>query len=99
MNMKNLKDISPLLFKYKYVFITAFFFVWISLFSENSCYERKRLRNKKEMLKEQRDYYVNKIKKDSTKLNQLKADNDNLEKFARENYFMSKKNEDVFVVP
>ncbi len=99
MNLNDIDDTRRFFTKYKYLIISALFFVWISLFSENSCYERKRLRAKKEILKEQRDYYVRKIKKDSTKLNQLKTNNLNLEKFARENYFMSKKDEDVFVVP
>ncbi len=98
MDLNNIDEVKSFLYVHKYWIISVIFFVWISLFSENSWYERKRLNNKKEMLVEQKNYYIKKIQRDSSKLNQLKTDNDNLEKFARENYFMSKKNEDVFII-
>ena len=49
-------------------------------------------------LKQDREYYKKKIEEDRRKLNELKTDNDNLEKFAREQYRMKKKNEDLFIV-
>lgn len=49
-------------------------------------------------LKGQINYYKEKIDTDKQKLNELKSDKDNIEKFARENYKMKKDNEEVFVV-
>lgn len=49
-------------------------------------------------LKGQINYYKEKIETDKQKLNELKSDKDNIEKFARENYKMKKDNEEVFVV-
>lgn len=49
-------------------------------------------------LKDQISYYNEKIETDKTKLNQLKSDKDNIEKFARENYKMKKENEEVFII-
>lgn len=49
-------------------------------------------------LKDQITYYKDKIETDKRKLNELKSDKDNIEKFARENYKMKKDNEEVFVV-
>lgn len=49
-------------------------------------------------LKLDREYYIKKIEEDRRKLNELKTDNDNLEKFAREQYRMKRKDEDLFIV-
>jgi cell division protein DivIC len=49
-------------------------------------------------LKKDKEYYTKKIEDDRRKLNELKTDNHNLEKFAREQYRMKKKDEDLFIV-
>lgn len=49
-------------------------------------------------LRNEKEYYVNKIEEDSRKLMELKTDNDNLEKFAREQYRMKKPDEDLYIV-
>jgi cell division protein FtsB len=49
-------------------------------------------------LKQEREYYIKKIEEDKRKLNELKTDNDNLEKFAREQYRMKRKDEDLYIV-
>ena len=47
---------------------------------------------------EQRDYLRQKVKADKLKIEELKTDNKNLEKFAREEFLMKKENEDIFVI-
>jgi cell division protein FtsB len=49
-------------------------------------------------LKQDREYYIKKIEEDKRKLNELKTDNNNLEKFAREQYRMKRKDEDLYIV-
>lgn len=49
-------------------------------------------------LKSQIKYYREKAEDDSRKLNELRSDKENIEKFARENYHMKKDNEDIFVI-
>ena len=49
-------------------------------------------------LKTDREYYMEQIGNDSTRLHELTTDKENLEKYAREQFLMKKKNEDVFVV-
>jgi len=49
-------------------------------------------------LEDDREFYMEQIEKDSTRLHELTTDRDNLEKYAREQFLMKKKNEDVFVV-
>ena len=42
--------------------------------------------------------YQNKIEEDNRKMKELLSNKDNLEKFAREQYLMKNKNEDIFVI-
>lgn len=49
-------------------------------------------------LKNDREYYINKIEEESRKLRELKTDNNNLEKFAREQYRMKRPDEDLYIV-
>lgn len=49
-------------------------------------------------LRNEREYYLNKIEADRRKLQELKTDNDNLEKFAREQYRMKRADEDLYIV-
>ena len=57
----------------------------------------KDLRHLRELNRE-KVYYRERIITDSLKLNELKTNNENLEKFAREQYLMKKDNEDIFIV-
>ncbi|HCO66150.1 MAG TPA: hypothetical protein DIT04_00065, partial [Dysgonomonas sp.] len=48
-------------------------------------------------LKSQIKYYREKTVEDKNKLQELRSDKDNIEKFARENYKMKRDNEEIFV--
>ncbi len=84
--------------KNKYVITLVGFLVWISFFSQYSLMERVRLSRNFNQLKYDKEYYREQIKRDSTRLHELTTDDENLEKFAREQYYMKKPNEDIFVV-
>jgi cell division protein DivIC len=49
-------------------------------------------------LKTEKDYYTKKIEDVKKEKEELFSNNEKLEKFAREKYYMKKDNEDVFVV-
>lgn len=49
-------------------------------------------------LKSQIEYYREKTEEDKRKLQELRSDKDNIEKFARENYQMKRENEEVFII-
>ena len=84
--------------KNKFILTILVFIVWIVLFDSNNIVDRvKDIRDLKEFRRE-KTYYHEKIKSDSLKLNELKTNNKNLEKFAREQYLMKKDNEDIFIV-
>lgn len=49
-------------------------------------------------LQKQIQYYRDKTETEKRKLEELRSDKDNIEKFARENYLMKRENEEVFIV-
>lgn len=49
-------------------------------------------------MERQKEYYETRIEQDSRKLNELKTNRENLEKFAREQYYMKKPDEEIFVI-
>ena len=49
-------------------------------------------------LEDKRDFYKTEIRNDSIALHELTTNPETQEKFAREKYFMKKKNEDVIVI-
>lgn len=81
-------------------FFVAFmlFFIWVTFFDENNIVERFKLIKQYNQLIEDKVYYTRQIEKDSKRLEELQTNNDNLEKFAREEYFMKGDNEDVYVI-
>ena len=92
-----LKRILPI-FKNKYSLTFLIFLVWIIFFDQNNLVDRVRQMNRQEELQQEKQFYLQKIKKDSVKLHQLKTNEENLEEFAREEYFMKKDNEDIYII-
>ena len=82
----------------KYLMAVLVFLVWLLIFDNNSLIDRVRYLKILHEMEEEKQYYLERIEEDSRRLNELKTDRDNLEKFAREQYFMKKENEDVFVI-
>ena len=82
----------------KYLIAVLVFLVWLLIFDRNSLIERMKYIRTMHDLENEKQYYLERIDEDSQRLNELKTDRDNLEKFAREQYFMKKENEDVFVI-
>jgi len=84
--------------KNKFLITGVIFFIWIALFDPSSWYDRNRLKKEKAKLESEKEFYLEKSKNDSISLFELKTNNENLEKFARENYLMKKENEDIFII-
>ncbi|NOZ46317.1 MAG: septum formation initiator family protein [Chlorobi bacterium] len=96
--MQKLVNILLPIIKNKY-FLTLFVFVlWISFFDNNNLVDRLNDMNTLKQLEKDKMYYQEHIEQDRDRINELKTNNENLEKFAREEYLMKKKNEDVFYI-
>jgi cell division protein FtsB len=84
--------------KNKYVIASVAFLVWISFFDRNDFITTHSYQSKLEALQKEKRYYEEEIGKNKTELNDLMTNRDNLEKYGRENYFMKKDNEEIFVI-
>ncbi len=82
----------------KYVLTTLVFLIWLLLFDQNNLNERRKNTREYNQLLEEKDYYMKKIEEDRKRIQELKTNNENLEKFAREQYLMKKDNEDIFII-
>lgn len=82
----------------KYFIASVLFLAWIIFFDENSIITHQENKKRLQELTQQKDYYKEKIVSDKQKLKDLNAGKKELEKFAREQYYMSKPDEDVFIV-
>ena len=81
----------------KYVLLLALFLVWMLFFDSNSWLAHRELNQSIEELENNKEYYKTQIRKDTAIINSLN-DPQELERFAREKYFMKRENEDVYII-
>jgi len=98
MDKKKIKTMAVKFIRNKWMVATALFLVWIIFFDENSIVSHQKNKRRLYELKQQEDYYRERIVIDRQKLEDIKAGEEKLEKFAREQYYMSKADEEVFIV-
>jgi cell division protein DivIC len=85
------------IFSNRYFLILTFFVVWMVFFDANSLLVHRELNKEIRDLENSRDYFQNEITKDKEFLEKLQ-DDEELEKFARETYFLKKENEEIFII-
>ena len=91
-------DKIPPFLKNKYILTLVIFVVWLILLDTNNLMDRYRQVTELRRLRQEKEYLMKKIEEDKKKLRELKTDNDNLEKFAREQYRMKSKDEDLYII-
>lgn len=97
MKFKFIEKIPPYL-RNKYLLTLIIFIIWIVLLDSNNLISRRKEMKNLRKLRADREYYVQRIEEDKRKLYELKTDDRNLEKFAREQYRMKKPDEDLFII-
>ncbi|MEZ4883773.1 MAG: hypothetical protein R3E32_03465 [Chitinophagales bacterium] len=85
-------------FKNKYAITGLIFFLWMMVFDTNTIPSQVRLDMQINEMEQKKDYYKNEIEVVNQSLKDLLTNEATQEKFARENYLMKRKNEDVFVI-
>ena len=98
-NFKNLTNTYPILkiLGNRYLIVLAFFIVWM-LFLDNTSYMEHRILNKQlNELEDNKEYYKQEIRKDSESIKLLKNP-DQIEKYAREKYYMKRDSEDIYII-
>ncbi|MCX6221161.1 MAG: septum formation initiator family protein [Bacteroidia bacterium] len=90
------KLLKPLANKYLIAFIV--FSVWMIFIDDNNIFFLRKNVNKLKEYRVEKAYFLEKIRKDSIHLQEMKANAKNLDKFAREEFLMKKKDEDIFLI-
>ena len=81
----------------RYVWVLLSFLIWM-VFLDNYSYFGHRVLDKQiKELQDNKEYYLQEIKKDQEKIKKLNNP-DETEKYAREKYYMKKDSEDVYII-
>lgn len=78
--------------------VGVLFVVWITFFDDFSLIDRFEKMSKLHELRENEKYYEQENLENSTRLEELMSGKEQLEKFAREQYYMKEDDEDIFIV-
>ena len=82
----------------RYVLVTIVMFVLMCLDSESNLYKRYMYDEKIRSLQKEIKFYQREIETNRAKLRDLHTDKEGLERLAREEYFMKRSNEDVYII-
>ncbi|XLS27857.1 FtsB family cell division protein [Flavobacteriaceae bacterium M23B6Z8] len=80
-----------------YVIVLTIFVVWMLFFDTNSMLFHYELNQEIQKLEKQREHLKNEIEKDKQMIEKLNEEG-GLEKFAREEYFLKKADEDIYII-
>ena len=81
----------------KYVWVSLAFLVWMVFLDNYSYFEHRFLDKQIDELEDNATYYQGEIKKDEENIKQLKNPLQ-IEKYAREKYYMKKDSEDIYII-
>ena len=84
--------------KSKYFIILAIAGIWIVFFDNYNLRAQYKMAQRIEQLESDRQHYQQKIKELDFEREQLFTNSDELERFARETYFMKKRGEEIFII-
>ena len=95
--MKSFKNILKVLSN-KYIITLFIFIVWLCFFDANSLVNQHRLNVELKKVQLEKEFYISEIAQDQKIAHELISNEDNLERFAREEFYMKRDNEDVYVI-
>ncbi len=81
----------------KYVLILLFFLIWMFFFDTNSYFIHKELNEDIHSLQKSKIHYQEEIQKDKAFIKKMEDSNE-VEKYAREKYYLKKENEDIYII-
>lgn len=81
----------------KYVLILLLFLVWMLFFDTNSYLIHHELNNDINALEDNKEFYKKEIDHDKIFIEKMN-DSDEVERFGREQYYLKKENEDIYVI-
>ncbi|MEO1712916.1 MAG: septum formation initiator family protein [Bacteroidota bacterium] len=87
-------EMVPKPFRNRYVVVVTAFFIWMFFFDSANILTQVQLGRSVEQLEEEKVYFQEKIEEAEADKEALEED---IEQFAREKYYMKKKEEEVFI--
>jgi len=81
----------------KYLLISLLFGVWMLFLDNYSYMDQRQINNQIDELQDNKKYYQDEIRKDNQSIKLLK-NQDQVEKYAREKYYMKKDSEDIYII-
>ncbi|HBX50955.1 MAG: hypothetical protein A2309_13580 [Bacteroidetes bacterium RIFOXYB2_FULL_35_7] len=96
--MKKILHILFKIIKNKYLVSLFAFGIWVTFFDASDMLSKIKMMQDLNNLKKEKNHFKEAINTDKSVIKGLKTDNNQLEKFAREAYFMKRKNEDIFII-
>lgn len=82
----------------KYIVVALILLFWLCFLDNRSIIDLIKTKQEIEQLESEKKIYLKKISEDKQKIKELKTSKENLEKFAREQYLMKKRNEDIYII-
>ncbi len=80
-----------------YILILTVFVIWMVFFDTNSLLIHSELQGEIKKLEKQKEFLEAEIEKDKKIIEKL-SDPEELEKFARENYYLKRKGEEIYLI-
>ena len=77
--------------------VTLFFIVWMLFLDNYSWYNSQEINKQIDALEDNKKYYQEEISKDEENIKLLKNP-DQIEKYAREKYYMKRDSEDIYII-
>lgn len=99
------KRLDELLIKYpflkwatnRFVIATLFFIIWLLFFDTYAFFDHRAIDNEINDLENKREYYQTEIINDDKNIRKLYR-KEEIEKYAREKYYMKRENEDIYII-
>ena len=81
----------------RYTMVTVFFIIWMTFLDNYSYFDHRVLNKQINDLEDNKKYYQEEIAKDEKNIKNLKIPSQ-IEKYAREKYYMKRDSEDVYLI-
>ncbi len=99
------QKIADLLMKYpflkwitnRFILATLFFILWLLFFDTYAYFDHRTIDKEIKKLEDNRDYYQGEINSDDKNIQKLYR-KEEVEKYAREKYYMKRENEDIYII-
>lgn len=95
---QNKINLAKKIFINKYFLTTFLFMIWMIFFDNSSWLVSRELNKEINKYEEQLNFYKKEFEKNDNFYKKLMQNKSEKEKFARENYFMKKSNEEIFIL-